>query len=94
MYLYVIEDTSNGRVKLGYSQDPQARVRQLQTGNSSSLRLHHHAWVGDRCGILERRLHREFAHHRCSGEWYNIPSDRAAHYVDYIIIRWLDDPLA
>jgi hypothetical protein len=93
MYLYVIEDSERSRVKLGYSQDPESRVGQLQTGNSSSLRLVYKAWAGDRCGVLERVLHKEFAHHRVKGEWYNMPSDRAANYVDYVIIRYLDDPL-
>lgn len=93
MYLYVIEDSSNLRVKLGYSNDPESRVSQLQTGNSSNLSLVYKAWVGDRCAVLERKLHKEFAHHRVKGEWYNMPSLRAKNYVDYIIIRYLDDPL-
>jgi len=93
MYLYVIADDYNDIVKFGYSQDPDSRVCQLQTGNPHSLRVVHRAWAGDRCAVLESRLHHEFAHHRVRGEWFRIPSERAAQYLDYIIIRYLDDPL-
>jgi hypothetical protein len=93
MYLYVIADDYNDIVKLGYSEDPLRRCAELQTGNPNTLRVVHHAWAGDRCAVLESVLHREFAHHRVRGEWYRIPSDRAVNYVDYVIIRYLDDPL-
>jgi len=93
MYLYVIADDYNDRVKLGYSEDPHRRCAELQTGNPNTLRVVHRAWAGDRCAVLESVLHREFAHHRVRGEWFSIPADRAVNYVDYVIIRYLDDPL-
>jgi hypothetical protein len=93
MYLYVIADDYNDIVKLGYSEDPHRRCAELQTGNPNTLRVVHRAWAGDRCALMENILHREFAYHRVRGEWYRIPPDRAANYVDYVIIRYLDDPL-
>ena len=93
-YLYVIENTRTGLVKIGYSQNPKERCRTLQTGNADPLKLIHQAQVDcDRARLLEKRLHMEINHCRELGEWFNLPANRAQGLVDYIIIRWHDDQL-
>jgi len=39
MYVYAILESGTGRIKLGISRNPKARLKQLQTGNSSTLEL-------------------------------------------------------
>lgn len=39
MYVYAIRERETGKVKLGISKDPERRLKQLQTGNSSQLEL-------------------------------------------------------
>jgi hypothetical protein len=39
LYVYAIREVDTGNIKLGISKNPQARLRQLQTGNSSRLEL-------------------------------------------------------
>ena len=93
-YLYVIENTRTGLVKIGYSRDPEQRCRTLQTGSADPLRVVHTARVNDdRARLLERRLHMEINHHREQGEWFNLSAGKAQGLVDYTVIRWHDDIL-
>lgn len=39
MYVYAIKEVDTGRLKLGISRNPNERLKQLQTGNSSKLEL-------------------------------------------------------
>lgn len=39
MYVYAIQEVSTGNVKIGISKNPEQRLKQLQIGNSSELRL-------------------------------------------------------
>jgi predicted GIY-YIG superfamily endonuclease len=38
-YVYLIQSLENGYYKVGVSKHPQRRIEQLQTGNSSKLKL-------------------------------------------------------
>lgn len=54
-------------VKIGYSDDPHARIRDLQVGCPYKLKL-----IGTRPGSRkeEKSLHSLFYNHRLHGEWY------------------------
>ena len=94
MYLYIIENSDNGLVKIGYSLNPDRRCASLQTGSTAELRVAHVAEVAqDRAQILERKLHQEMAHARVRGEWFAIPVDQASLLLDHCVIRWHDDRL-
>jgi hypothetical protein len=94
MFLYAIQDTQSGYIKIGYSADPDNRIRELQTGNSGALQLVHRARIReDRARIVEQQLHRDLNHLRVRGEWFNITETRAQGMIDYAIIRYEDDIL-
>ena len=58
----------SGKIKIGVSRGVRSRLAALQTSSGEPLRLL--ATVpGDR--ELERELHRKFAAHRRSGEWFD-----------------------
>jgi len=65
--IYFIQSKSDGRVKIGSSSDPEARLKQLQTGSSAELIL-----IGKLPGSVdeERALHKRFAEHKTDGEWF------------------------
>jgi hypothetical protein len=92
MFIYVIgTDTQQ---KIGISQNPQKRVKQLQTGNHSNLTLHHTIEVPDhRAEVIERHMHKEMSHKKLKGEWFNMTKDEAVDYLIFSGIRWVDDPL-
>lgn len=81
---YVIGST-RWHVKIGHSQDPQSRVRELQTGSASHLWVAH-TWAADRDGAiaLERALHKAFAWRAMSGEWFNLTAPPAIAVGDLI----------
>ncbi|MEU8764282.1 GIY-YIG nuclease family protein [Streptomyces sp. NPDC048659] len=66
-YVYLIESTDVGYVKIGWSRTPEARLGQLQTGSLPDLRLLA-AIRGER--KLEGQLHTWFADRRLDGEWF------------------------
>lgn len=94
MYLYAILNEQTGYIKLGYSINPDQRLRELQTANSGVLRIIHQARIReDRARLIEQRLHLELNHHRVRGEWFNLTESKAQGMIDYAIIRYEDDPL-
>ncbi len=70
MKTYFILDEWNRAVKIGRSVNPAHRLKQLQTGHASILRLLH---VVD--GNHEKALHARWRHLRISGEWFKVEDD-------------------
>ena len=70
MYVYAMREVETGRIKLGISRDPGARLKQLQTGNSQRLEL-----VAYRKASAsyqdEKALHLINADCHIRGEWFN-----------------------
>lgn len=68
--VYAIRETETGRIKLGISRDPDARMAQLQVGNSQQLEL-----VAVRRAVNrfddERLLHSKAAAYKIRGEWFH-----------------------
>lgn len=56
-------------IKVGYSEDVQARLRQLQTGNAARLKLI--AVIPRANREVEQEFHRIFAPWRLAGEWFS-----------------------
>ena len=69
MYVYMIRELSTGNIKIGISQDPERRLRQLQTGNSSKLELVACAKAENRYED-EMNLHRMVENMLVRGEWF------------------------
>lgn len=79
-YLYVIAgEGDSGPVKIGFSADPDGRLRSLQgpptlsTCGSFTLRK----LTTTRCVRWKRLLHRDLKHHRSRGEWFNLSPSEA-----------------
>ena len=92
MYIYVIGTESIQ--KIGFSKNPQSRLKQLQTGNSEQLFLHHMIEVSDeRTRLLERFLHKDLSYKKLKGEWFKLSKQEAIDYLTFAEITWLNDPL-
>lgn len=66
MFTYAIAD--GVAIKIGRSEDPRARLKQLQTGNPRQLEV-----IGFIVGDHEQRVHRFLSDsqaNRCVGEWF------------------------
>lgn len=69
MFVYAIQEESTKNIKIGISRDPAKRLQQLQTGNSSKLRLVAVAQAASRFKD-ERRIHIANENYKIHGEWF------------------------
>jgi|SRR5579872_1282593 len=71
-YVYFMKRSSDGAVKIGVSKDPESRCADLQTGNSSKLKVIAKFPFDSRAKAFdwEKYLHRKFRRHRLQGEWF------------------------
>ena len=70
MFVYAIMEEDTNNIKIGISKNPEARLKQLQTGNSSKLRL-----IGMRKAENkfkdEKALHQKNESYKIHGEWFS-----------------------
>jgi hypothetical protein len=91
MFLYVI-GTNERYQKIGFSANVERRLKSLQTGNPDKLQIHHVELVPkEQVRLLERKIHKDLAHYRLKGEWFNLTSQEAVDLLKFNLIRWLDD---
>ena len=69
-YVYFIE--SAGLVKIGWSEEPEARLATLRIASATPTAL-----IAAIPGspLLEREIHDEYAEYRCHGEWFALPAE-------------------
>lgn len=68
-WIYFIAEDNNQRIKIGYSKDPEKRLKQLKTGNSNGLRIVK-TIPGNK--IEENKYHKYFERYKIpnSKEWF------------------------
>ncbi len=79
--VYFIQAGLFGLIKIGSATDPTARLAMFQTGCPEELRLIAAIPGG---GVAERRLHKQFAHLRVRGEWFQ-PAEELLGYIEQAI---------
>lgn len=75
--IYFIRNIVSGNLKIGFSDTPSKRLKDLQTGSADKLVLIK-TIPGDK--ELEVRLHEQFAHCRLDGEWFK-PADEVLEFI-------------
>lgn len=75
-YVYVIKSgkSANSPIKIGMANNPDERIKQLQTGNPVALKLIMRIKCKDRKHALnlERTLHEMLAGQNVLGEWFKV----------------------
>ena len=84
-YVYLIHDTDNDTYKIGVTKDLNKRIKSLQTGNSSELKLIE-SFRTDYPFRLETMLHRNFEQYRELNEWFRIPKDIVYDFKNKCIV--------
>lgn len=69
MYVYAIREVNSGNIKLGISRNPQARLKDLQIGNSSRLELVAFCEAKNRYQD-ERAVQKDNQEFHIHGEWF------------------------
>lgn len=75
-FIYVISG-DHGRQKIGVTDDPQQRIRDLQTGSPFPLTFEFLGITNDTAYAIESEVHFLLARHRQSGEWFAIAPEMA-----------------
>ena len=82
MYVYAIRNKHTGRIKLGISENPERRLKELQTGNDCELELLAYREAANRFKD-EKAIHNRHQHLRVRGEWFDTPVAVAADGIDF-----------
>jgi hypothetical protein len=70
-YVYLIKSLESGYYKIGFSKNPIRRLRTLQTGNSSKLKLIE-TYQSDYANMIEKTLQRRYKYCKKEGEWFDL----------------------
>lgn len=76
MKTYFIQAVDSGHIKIGRSENPEGRMKDIQTSNHENLKL---LAVAD--NDIEAELHEKFSRSRIRGEWFT-PSKDLLEYID------------
>jgi hypothetical protein len=79
-YIYLIQSLENGYYKVGVSKHPQKRILELQTGNSSILKLIE-TYRSDFAHQIERALQRKYGHLHKEGEWFDMSVSNEVNFI-------------
>jgi len=82
-YLYVIGNEFSNAVKIGVSNDPDARLESLQIGSPVRLRIMY-AWSIIKPYIVEKKIHNILSSRRIHGEWFDLDYKGILDIYDYI----------
>jgi hypothetical protein len=80
-YIYLIQSLENSYYKIGVSKHPNKRVKELQTGNSSELKLIE-TFQSEFAHIIEKTLQRRYSHLRKEGEWFEMSISNEISFVN------------
>lgn len=67
-HLYFMQSDITGSIKIGRSNDPDRRLKDLQTGNPNKIKL---VAIIEGKGYLEKKLHERLKEHRLRLEWFD-----------------------
>lgn len=80
-YVYLIQSLENSYYKIGASKHPEKRISQLQTGNSSELRLIK-KYQSEFANQIEKTLQRRYSHLRKEGEWFDMGISNEVSFIN------------
>jgi hypothetical protein len=80
-FIYLIKSLSDSHYKIGVSKNPNRRLKQLQTGNSSEIKLICEYQTMNAYKI-EKVLHRRYTHFNIDGEWFDLSIKEEADFLN------------
>lgn len=85
-YVYFIQEENSHFYKVGRSNDPIERVKQLQTGNCRKLNLYCTVLCRDLPSAcrLETNLHKYLAGQKINNEWYKLDKKHIKEIIKFI----------
>jgi predicted GIY-YIG superfamily endonuclease len=86
-YVYIIQN-AKGHCKIGFSRDPERRLKEMQTANSRKLKIKK-VWKfysKKKAREIEREAHSRFENFKSEseGEWFEVSCKKAKNYINKI----------
>jgi hypothetical protein len=78
-YVYLIQSLEDGYYKIGVSKHPNKRIKELNTGNASPLKLVE-IFQSEQAHKIERILQNRLTPFRKTGEWFDMPMASIANF--------------
>lgn len=89
-YIYIIG--TEEQIKIGFSKQPEKRLKELQTGNEKKLQLFYKEEIQDsKVRIVEKLIHRDLRRYHKSGEWFTMKPEDAISTLQFAKIRYDSD---
>ena len=85
-YLYIIANNELGPVKIGFSNNPEHRLKTLQTGHIDELKIYYKKQFPNAMTI-EKICHSMLNEKRKRGEWFSLTVEEAISYIEFAIIE-------
>lgn len=82
--IYLIKSIEDSVYKIGVSKNPNKRLKQHQTGNSSPLVLLFQ-YETVLSYEIERILHRRYSHFKKEGEWFDLSIKEEVQFISECI---------
>jgi len=73
-YIYLMQSLEEGFYKIGVSKHPNKRINELNTGNSSPLKLIE-IYKSEYAYQIEKTLQRKYSFFKKNGEWFDLSLD-------------------
>lgn len=70
-YVYLISDINSYTYKIGISNNPEKRIKSLQTGNEKLLKIIHKVYC-ENYNEVETALHNQYKFLKINGEWFEL----------------------
>lgn len=80
-YVYLISDINNYTYKIGISNNPEKRLKSLQTGNDRVLKIIHKI-ICQNSNQVENALHNKYNFLRVNGEWFELTEEDVKNFPD------------
>ena len=78
--VYLIQSLEDGHYKIGVSKHPNKRIKQLNTGNSSELKLVE-VYQSELAYQIEKILQRRYSYLKKEGEWFDMSISNEATFL-------------
>lgn len=83
-FVYLIRSDLTGHYKIGIAKSIKNRMKQLQTGQSSTLTLID-SFESEYASKIEKTLHNLYSHYRLEGEWFEFSVKEVSEFKNMCI---------
>ena len=78
-YIYLISDSNTYYYKIGISNNPEKRLKQLSTGNQSKLKIIHKI-LCENYSAVEKALHNKYNFNKINLEWFELTDNDVENF--------------